>query len=104
MAGHPDFSPELFGEESRRRLLATISAHVDVVRASAVALEHAVVAARYAGITWDDIGARLQTTRQGAWKRFHKQVTFDAHIKEAGPYPKRSKKVARGRDNTGGTA
>jgi len=87
---HPDFSAELFFEESRRRLLATVEAHADVVKAATVALEHAVVAARYAGITWDDIGARLDTTRQAAWKRFHKQVMFDAQVDEVGPYPRRA--------------
>lgn len=79
---HPDFSSELFLDESRRRLLETVGAHANIVTAATTALEHAVVAARYAGITWDDIGERLHTTRQGAWKRFHKHVTFDSRIKD----------------------
>lgn len=91
MSAHPDFSPELFLEESRRRLLATVEAHSEVITAATGALEHAVVAARYAGVTWDDIGERLGTTRQGAWKRFHKQVTFDAHLQDPGRYPRRNR-------------
>jgi len=84
MSAHPDFSAELFLEESRRRLLATVGAHAEVVTAASAALEHAVVAARYAGVTWDDIGEELGTTRQAAWKRFHKQVTFDSYVPDGG--------------------
>ena len=80
--GHPDFSAELFLNQARSRLLATVEAHAEIERTAAVALEHAVVAARYAGITWDDIGQRLNSTRQGAWKRFHKHVAFDARIED----------------------
>lgn len=92
---HPDFSSELFLDESRRRLLATVEAHAEIVKAATGALEHAVVAARYAGITWDDIGARLQTTRQGAWKRFHKHVTFDSRIEDRPWQSSRSKPKSR---------
>lgn len=90
---HPDFSSELFLDESRRRLLATVEAHASVVTAATTALEHAVVAARYAGITWDDIGERLHTTRQGAWKRFHKHVTFDSKIEDRPWHAPRSRRA-----------
>ncbi len=96
MTDHPDFSPELFLEESRRRLLATVEANAEVATAATAALEHAVVAARYAGITWDDIGERLGTTRQGAWKRFHKHVTFDTHVRDAARYPRRRRPAPSG--------
>jgi hypothetical protein len=88
---HPDFSSALFLDESRRRLLAAVGAHAQVVTAATTALEHSVVAARYAGITWDDIGERLGTTRQGAWKRFHKHVTFDARIEDRPWHQSRAK-------------
>lgn len=87
---HPDFSSELFLDESRRRLLDTVESHGEIVKAASSALEHAVVAARYAGITWDDIGVRLNTTRQGAWKRFHKHVTFDSRIEDRPSHSNRS--------------
>lgn len=95
IVGHPDFSPELFLDESRRRLLAAVAAHAEIERATAAALNHAVVAARYAGVTWDDIGQHLNTTRQGAWKRFHKEVAFDARLDEAPWHATRSKRSSR---------
>lgn len=39
-------------------------------RAAAAELDVAVVRARAAGATWDEIGAAAGMTRQGAWKRW----------------------------------
>lgn len=86
MAQHPDFTPELFLHETRRALLELISSNGEIADAAQRGLEHAVVAARSAGVTWDDIGHQLGTTRQGAWKRFHRLIPHDGRIRDVAPY------------------
>lgn len=86
MRDHPDFSPELFLHETRRNLLFLIERNNEIANAAQDALDAAVVAARSAGITWDDIGGLLGTTRQGAWKRFHRLIPHDSRIRDVGRY------------------
>ncbi len=86
MVEHPDFTPELFLHETRRGLLELIRSNGEIADAAQQALEHAVVAARSAGVTWDDIGRQVGTTRQGAWKRFHRFIPHDSRIRDVAPY------------------
>lgn len=93
-----EFRSDLLALEARAGLKELIRSTAAIASSADDALVVAVVSSRHAGITWEEIGNILGTTRQGAWKRFEKFVPFDKEIERTYSQRKRRELTTKGKE------